>query len=147
MCTRRLLARSPGLALLSVTNRRHEDKHGKTMLDSGGNIVVRMKEEGFVVVWSRRRYAEGIFSSVSEMLPKPVKKGHNRNEFAQKYGLVHSGMNPKQVKCPKDCEEKDVLALFVPYVGKNGHNYMHYGDEELIMYIEQLWMITTMSSP
>lgn len=111
------------------------------MSDSGGNTVVRVKEEGFVPVWSRRGYAEGVFCSAPEMLPKPVKRGHSRSEFAEKYGLEHSGMNPKQVRCPRDCEEKDVLALFGPYVGKNGHNYMCCGDEELITYIEQLWMI------
>jgi hypothetical protein len=75
------------------------------------------------------------------MLPKPVKRGHSRSEFAQKYGLALSGMNPKQVRCPRDCEERDVMALFGPYVGKNGHHYMCCGDEELITYIEWLWMI------
>jgi hypothetical protein len=60
MCTRCLVARSPRLALLSATSRRREDERGKTMSDSGGNTVVRVKEEGFVVVWSRRGYADGV---------------------------------------------------------------------------------------
>jgi hypothetical protein len=50
-------------------------------------------------------------------------------------------MNPKQVRCPQDYSEADVLVVFGPYVGKNGHNYMFSGDEELITYIELLWMI------
>jgi hypothetical protein len=111
------------------------------MLDSGGKFVVRVKEEGFPMVWSRRGYVEAVFNIAPDLFPRVLKRGYSRGEFAEKYGLCHTGMNPKQVRCPRDCSEHDVLALFGPYVGKNGHNYMCCGDEELILYIEWLWMI------
>ena len=111
------------------------------MSDSRRNTIVRVKEEGFVAVWSRRGYVEGVFISAPKMLSKPVKRGYNCSEFVQKYGLAHSGMNSKQVRCPRDCKERDVLALFGLYVEENGHNYMYCGNKELITYIERLWII------
>jgi hypothetical protein len=110
------------------------------MSEGGGKSVIRVKEEGSPAVWSRRGYAEAVFSTAPELFPKAL-RGYSRGDFAEKYGLCHTGMNPKQVRCPRDCSEHDVLALFGPYVGKNGHNYMCCGDEELILYIEWLWMI------
>jgi hypothetical protein len=94
------------------------------MSDPGVKSLVRIKEEGVGAVWTKRGYVEPIFSAAPDMLPKPLKRGYNRSEFVEKYGFCHTGMNPNLVRCPRDCSEKDVLALFGPYVRKNGHNYM-----------------------
>jgi hypothetical protein len=118
-----------------------EYSQARIMVDPGVKSVVRVKEEGVSAVWTKRGYAEPIFSTTPDMLPRPLKRGYNRSEFAEKYGLCYTGMNPKLVRCPRDCSEKDVVALFGPYVGKNGLNYMACGDEELVTYVERLWMI------
>jgi hypothetical protein len=91
------------------------------MSDFGGKFVVRVKEEGSPAVWSRRGYADAVFSTAPDLFPRPLKKRYSCGDFAEKYGLCHTGMNPKQVRCPRDFSEQDVLALFGPYVEKNGH--------------------------
>lgn len=114
----------------------------RIMSDHGVKSLVRMKEEGVGAVWTKRGYAEPIFSAAPNILPRPLNRGYNQSEFAEKYGLCHTGMNPKLVRCPRDCSsEKDVVVLFGSYVWKNGHNYMACSDKELVMYFERLWMI------
>ena len=49
-------------------------------------------------------------------------------------------MNPKQIRVPRDCTNDEVVALFGPTVGKNGHHYTECKDEKLIARIENLWM-------
>jgi hypothetical protein len=51
------------------------------------------------------------------------------------------GMNPKQIKIPKDCMKKEIEKCFGLVVNKNGHKYIECLDPELITKVEKLWMI------
>jgi hypothetical protein len=65
----------------------------------------------------------------------------NRQDFAQKYGLVCEGFSRKAIKVPKDISLEKVLKIFGPIVNKNGYNHTFPGDLKYIKDIELLWMI------
>jgi hypothetical protein len=57
-------------------------------------------------------------------------------DFAQKYGLVCEGFNPKAVKVPKDISLEEVSKIFGPIIKKNGYNYTFLEDPKYIEEIE-----------
>jgi hypothetical protein len=47
---------------------------------------------------------------------------------------------PKWLKVGKDFKEHEVEALFGPCINKNGYRYTYTNDEEVIAFVEMLWM-------
>ena len=66
---------------------------------------------------------------------------YGRADFVKRYGLWHSGLNPNQVRVPRDITNEEVGSVFGPSENKNGYCYLEYKDEKLIARIENLWMI------
>jgi hypothetical protein len=51
------------------------------------------------------------------------------------------GLNPKQIRIPKDCIKEEIEKCFAPIMNKNGHCYIKCSNLEFIAMIEKLWMI------
>lgn len=89
----------------------------------------------------RSGYAYPIYGEAPELFEEHASRSYTKEEFAEKYILDCGGMNPKHIRVPRDCTNDEVVALFGPTVGKNGHHYTECKDEKLIARIENLWMI------
>ena len=86
-------------------------------------------------------YANPLYGEVPELFEDDGSRAFTRSDFAAKYKLIWTGLNPKQVRVPRDCTHEEVMKLFGPRDTKNGHQYVDCKDEKLIARIENLWMI------
>jgi hypothetical protein len=60
--------------------------------------------------------------------------------FVEDYNLKCEGLNPKQVRVPRDVNLKDISKFFGPIINKNGCSYVHSNDLEFIKMVKSLWM-------
>jgi hypothetical protein len=65
----------------------------------------------------------------------------SKKEISDKYvDLCSKGPTPKHLKVGRDFLEEEVKALFGPSINRNGYQYCHTNDEELISRIENSFM-------
>jgi hypothetical protein len=62
-------------------------------------------------------------------------------DFVEKYDLCFEGLCPKCIKVSKDVTLEDVLNNFGQVVNRNGYNYVHCENLELVVKVERLFMI------
>ncbi len=62
-------------------------------------------------------------------------------DFVEKYDLCSEGLCPKCIKVSKDVTLEDVLNIFGQVVNRNGYNYVHCENPELVAKVEILLMI------
>ncbi len=66
----------------------------------------------------------------------------SKKEISSKYvDFCSKKFTPKHLKVGRDLLEEEVEALFGPSMNKNGYQYCHTNDEELIAIIEYLFMV------
>ena len=103
---------------------------------------VRVKLENERPPLSQRAggYVAPIYASAPDLFPLRKDGGYTRKEFHDKYGLEVFGLSPKQLRCPDDCSEQELVDFFGPLINKNGFRYMGLEDVNLIAKIELRWM-------
>ena len=103
---------------------------------------VRVKLEGKRPPLSTRvsGYAAPVYAKAPDLFPLRKDRGYTQKEFHEKYGLELFGLSPKQLKCPDDCTEDELIDYFGPVINKNGFRYMDVEDVALITKIELRWM-------
>ena len=75
-----------------------------------------------------------------DLFPLRRDRGYTRKKFHKKYGLEVFGLLPKQLQCPDDCTEQDLIDFFGPVINKNSFRYLGLEDVDLITKIELRWM-------
>lgn len=103
---------------------------------------VRVKLEGEKPPLGSRNtgYVAPVYAKTPNLFPLRKDRGYTRKEFHEKYGLETLRLSPKQLKCPDDCTEDELIQFFGPIINKNGFRYMGVEDVVLITAIELRWM-------
>lgn len=66
----------------------------------------------------------------------------SKKEISKKYvDLCNKRLTPKHLKVGRDLLEEEVEALFGTSMNKNGYQYWHTNDEEMITIVENLFMV------
>ncbi len=104
-------------------NVEHIDIHKKLLLTSVGhntNINKKVKKEDGNPNLDVRGFVEACFSEIPELPPPIDNCGFIRKKFENKYNLGFIGLNPRQIRLPRNCTKEEVEKLFASLSTKMG---------------------------